>query len=471
MAFRLSDFKKTTRTVAGKRQLYPHQIRDDRHTASIGYAIAYYERMIGRRQGEFEAEALLEFFGDPRLARGLVACLARSYTWRSPSFDQAIGHDAAHLLRRAGLASSADCRARLYGLANGSYGGVILPEERAEALEQLCLILGEQPAYGHNHPPTCPESVPAQSRQRIWERVEETPVGSLSPEQFERVLTLDADEQRLLHKIGPTPTAQEIVAHYNYHSLETALCHAESLRVELGGPVWEILRSAHNLARRYRLRYEVGGTPRTLFDERIELTLYGGRDALGRWTRIGRRLARATLRLIAAHPGSLLAGEARVHLGTQALRLRLDERTFKVLGAAVYAEEPDREAWEADPAEAFQQAWTRAVASGRTRGWRIRRDPDPLIGNGALIVPDFALQRGPHRVALCLAANQVTLKALLDQFARLGPAARAMLLAPEPALGALKKKDAVLGYREHPGEAIPQLLLALDRVYPTRQAA
>src|SRR5215212_1205886 len=65
MSFKTNDFKKTTRTTDGERVLYPYQIKDDRFTASIGYAIAYYERMVGRRRGEFEAETLLEFFGDP----------------------------------------------------------------------------------------------------------------------------------------------------------------------------------------------------------------------------------------------------------------------------------------------------------------------------------------------------------------------------------------------------------------------
>ena len=73
MAFKTADFKKTTRSAGDERMLYPYTIRDDRYTASIGYAIAYYERMVGRRRAEFEAETLLEFFGDARLARGLVA--------------------------------------------------------------------------------------------------------------------------------------------------------------------------------------------------------------------------------------------------------------------------------------------------------------------------------------------------------------------------------------------------------------
>src|SRR5689334_25034988 len=88
MSFKTSDFKKTTRTTDGERVLYPYQIKDDRFTASIGYANAYYERIVGRRRGELEAEPLLEFFGDPRQARGLVACLARNYAWREQTLAE-----------------------------------------------------------------------------------------------------------------------------------------------------------------------------------------------------------------------------------------------------------------------------------------------------------------------------------------------------------------------------------------------
>src|SRR3954452_18011204 len=138
MAFKTNDFKKTTRTTDGDRVLYPYQIKDDRYTASIGYAIAYYERKVGRRRAEFETETLLEFFGDTRLARGLVACLARTYAWRAQTLAEALGDQAAQALWRAGLATPAALHAKLYGLANGRYGGVILPHERAEALEFLC---------------------------------------------------------------------------------------------------------------------------------------------------------------------------------------------------------------------------------------------------------------------------------------------------------------------------------------------
>src|SRR5215211_6863035 len=317
MSFKTTDFKKTTRTADGERVLYPYLIRDDRYTASIGYAIAYYDRMVGRRRSEFEVETLLEFFGDPRLARGLVACLARTYAWREQTLAEALGDETAQALWRAGIRSPADLRAKLYGLANGRYGGVILPHERAEAIDFLCTRIAD-------------EGDRDEGRRTKDEGSDVRPSSSvrLTQAQFERALTLDSEDQHILVKYGSTPEPHEIVALYNYHSLETALCHSELIRLQLRGPIWNIIRSAHNLARRYRLRYEISGAPRTLFDERMELALHGGRDGKSMphhaVTRTGRRIVRALLRLLAAHPNSLDGGAALVQLKGQKLTLRLD---------------------------------------------------------------------------------------------------------------------------------------------------
>src|SRR5215218_4786391 len=179
MSFKTSDFKKTSRTTDGERVLYPYQIKDDRFTASLGYAIAYYDRMVGRRRGEFEAETLLEFFGDPRLARGLVACLARTYAWREQTFAEALGDQTAQLLWRAGLTSPAALRAKLYGLANGRYRGVILPDEREEALEFLCQQINTNQDEGRR-------------------TKDEGSDVRLMPAQFERGLGLDSEDQHVL---------------------------------------------------------------------------------------------------------------------------------------------------------------------------------------------------------------------------------------------------------------------------------
>jgi len=248
------------------------------------------------------------------------------------------------------------------------------------------------------------------------------------------------------------------------------------------GPVWNIIRSAHNLARRYRLRYEISSAPRTLFDERLELALHGGRDpkSLSQYaqTRTGRRVVRALLRLLAAHPDSLDGGEALVYFKGQKLTLKLDRRSLQMLGVAAQqsalsagaTDAAISDAWDEDIAATFQKAWGRAFVRGRTAGWRLRRDPEPLIGESAIVVPDFVLVRGRERLALCLTTGIATTTALTRDLTRLGGRAQVLAIVPAHAAEGLRACPVPLAaYGEQPAEAIAALVTTLERRHPRRR--
>jgi len=69
MAFRTTDFKKTSRKAKddAPAALYPHQMRDKKTLARLDIAIRLFDQMVGKRRGEMDAGALVDFFGDPRL--------------------------------------------------------------------------------------------------------------------------------------------------------------------------------------------------------------------------------------------------------------------------------------------------------------------------------------------------------------------------------------------------------------------
>jgi predicted nuclease of restriction endonuclease-like RecB superfamily len=440
MAFRINDFKKTVRGQGPARQVYPYQIRDDRFTAAIGFTINYFERMAGRKRAEFEADALLEFFGDPKLARGIVACLNRSYTWRTPTFREHLGEQPAALLREAGVDRPLDLRTRLYGLANGRYGGFLSKAERPEALSLLCEIMDGS--------------------------------GVLQPALLEQGLTLDGEEQRVLVKIGATPTPAEIVARYNFHSLDTALINAEEIQLTLSGDIWALLRSVHNLARRYRLSYRLGEAPRSLFDQQFTVVLSGGRDALGEARRAGRRLARALLRLLASHPGAIQAGEATLHLGGRNALLRLDERVLTPLGALPEIGAVVGEMWQEDPGATFRQAWGRAFLAKRTGGWRLRRDPEPLVGVGGLIVPDFAARRGNEVRAVCLVTGKAMAEGLASALKQVGTRFPVLIITPEHLANQFRNCPAAIAtYGTQPSDALAQVVALLEERQVVKRAA
>ena len=71
MAFRLQDLCKTTRRAPGDGlpRLFPRVLGDDRFSPRLGIALRFFETHLGRPRHEFDADALVTLFGDPKLAR------------------------------------------------------------------------------------------------------------------------------------------------------------------------------------------------------------------------------------------------------------------------------------------------------------------------------------------------------------------------------------------------------------------
>jgi len=363
--------------------LYPHQLRDDRYLAAIAYTIDYYERHTGRPRHEMQADTLLEFFGDPRLARGIVACLGRSYTWHEPTVEEMVDGKTWRALQGLGLTTPARLRAHLYRYVNARHDGFLSSARRRDVLETFC------------------SELPIDRRQ------------------LEMLLALDHASNAVLTKVAGTPDAREVVALYNYHSLETALSYAESLRVTLRGDIFPMIRTAHNLARRYRVDYAVEYGEAGVFSKEVGLTLRGSRDALGGYRGSGRRIVRCLLRLLAAHAEGLGEGEATVHLRGRAAHVLLDKRALRVLGARSTTPSSAEEAWEEGHTEEWRAAWSKAFVRGETNGWRLRRDPEPIVTEAGVIVPDFGLQRGAQRASLVLAPSPSAVATLAKPLAAL----------------------------------------------------
>ncbi len=376
MAFATSDFKKTSRTVDGTRVLYPHQLRDDRYLAAISYAIDYYERMVGRPRREMQVDTLLEFFGDPKLARGIVACLSRVYMWHQPTFAEVLDPWTWQALQQLGLDRPAALRAHLYRYANQHHGGFLRSSGRAVVIEALCAEL------------------------------------PIERKMFEKLLTLDAGGNAILTKVAGTPSARDMVASYNYHSIETALRHTGHLQLTLNGPIWSLVRTIHNVSRRYGLEYKIDYGGSGLFAGTVTVEWLGKRDALGKYQRHGRRIVRALLRLLAAHPDAPVAGVATVHMQNKVYSYKLNDAALKTLGVQAQRTGRGDESWEIESVEKLLAGWNKAYLRGETNGWRLRRDPEPIITDNGLIVPDFLALRGQQRAYLVMAHNKAAADAL-----------------------------------------------------------
>lgn len=366
MAFRLQDLCKTTRrsTGHGLPRLFPRILGDDRLDPRLHIAIRFFETNLGQPRRALDAEALVALFGDPRLARGLVRCLARTYSYCPRPLADVLGTARATALAARGLATPRDLRTRAYERANQD-GGFVAPERRTDFLADLLEGLGAN--------------------------------------DLERALWLDAPDQAVLVRDGPMPTAADIRTCYNVQVLETVLGTSPESHFALRGD--RALVEA--VAARHAVRVGLNGTT---------VTLYGQSDAVGSWTRHGTRVARVALTLLGN--GTLGPGRAIVQRAEQRYEVRLDAPFLsKALPQRCWA--APASTW--DVPDTVVQAIHTLRRHGRLAGWRLSWWPEPFVAAPGLLWPELTLHRGATRIGLLpltttqLAADAVALGGLAER--------------------------------------------------------
>ncbi|HEX2324787.1 MAG TPA: DUF790 family protein, partial [Chloroflexota bacterium] len=326
MSFPLKDVRYQTRrtkdegdsgALAESRVLYPRLLRDRAVLPKVEIAVQYFESLVGRERREMDAEVLVQFFGDHKLARCVVAALAASYRYRSPDFPAVCSPSALRRLERAGAETPKALRALLYGRLNGKDGsgdGFLRRADRPQTFATL---------------------------ERSY---------ALRAGQLERLLYLDADEHALLRRVGPPPAPLDVVAQYNFGILETLLRHAESVELLLT-----------DVAGRDAL-HRAGAGLQTLGDANdVQVTLSpagagalrarlaGRADALGSWSRHGRRVARTVVQALERSRSVVAEGTADVVLRDRRAELRLTPEVLDHLspGAAPDAGWEELPGWDA----------------------------------------------------------------------------------------------------------------------------
>ncbi len=383
MAFRQEDFKKTSRKGSGDApaSVYPHQLKDKKTLARLEIAIRTFDGAVGKRRRDMDAQAMTDFFGDPRLARGIVACLGQFYRYETLDFAQAVGRDAAARLRAQSLTRPVDVRADTYAWVNEHAGGFLTEAGRAEAYERL----------GGRF--------------------------CLSAHQWDTLLHGDAEDNQVLSRLGAVPSPADIAALYNFHSLDTVLRRATAITLHglalPGGEASDVRALAKSLGARAVVSGD-GGTV-TLTEEAPPAPNSGGArgdgfsptppelGAGGRsslFPRRAGRLARCVLHLVAAYATRQTTGWVDAKIGARPFRLALGTDALRALGMppelrrgepCVRSSPAFRRRFEAGLA--LHKELLKRRARGEADGWRIKRLPDPLVSATGVLLPDFTLTR------------------------------------------------------------------------------
>ncbi len=376
---------------------------DRRTTAAVAGVADYLASHAGRSRRDYDGDVPAEIAGDRRLGRALAAVCMDWYRWTARDFDEALPEPVATALRAAGIATPSALRLRLFDVVNGVFPGFVPSARRDEAMALLSASL----------------SLPA------------APVETL-----DTALTLDAEDEAILRPLGPAPSVRDMIARYNRAALAAMLRQAERIIFTVHAPDGGLLRRLYAICRRLGVYCDVEqadaldtATTSTVGGGVFRLTLSGPDAVVGPPAAAGSRLATVALRLL----GQLDRRDqavAHLVLHERSYLLALDDALLRVPGLAGTEPEPDIAAGagtsaytldEDDSAprldvEFAHDSHARASSydsevearmarefaalrrQGRAGGWRLVREPAPLLAGGRVLIPDFALDRGDLRV-------------------------------------------------------------------------
>ena len=334
--------------------LYPRLLRDRSMLPKIAYAIDYFESMVGRERQDMDGELFANFFGDYKLARCIVAALSTTYQFRARRIDEVVSKTSAGRLARRGITAPKLLRLAFFDDVNARRDGFTALDEHAAAAGDLALRLKIRPA------------------------------------DVDRLLYLDLDEHAVLRRLGACAEPEDVAAQFNLGVLETLLRQAEHLDLHLTDLPEEGRASVARICAAQGVVMEQRG--------QCTVHLFGRQDALGSWSRHGRRLVRAVLEILERSQGLAREAGATLTLANRRVHLRL---TAELL-AMLTVRDRGQADWQDDLA-VRDSTLQRVIAEihQQPRIWTLRRLADPLACRGGVILPDIRLQNAGRQVLVC----------------------------------------------------------------------
>lgn len=405
MRFSLQDVKKSVQRRGGTLAVSLHFLRANELQDEITRLIAYYERLLAQPQRAFSMDEARTFIGDYRMAHCLMATVSHWYSWRQREWQDAVQELGGNADLLA-LTSAVQLRLTLYNYVNEHYHGFLLASQREEALQ----IFAQQYAVSAAH--------------------------------LDYLLGLDSEDEAILTRDAPVPPEHfEVATLYNQWTFEAALfnsshvhfvvdCMAfsrlESPQETSGTPiagVGAVIKRLCYLARRmgvyYDLEYEGTSsvsTSRAGLPTFLNLTLYGPQEVTGAPQQYGLRLARLCRILLGygvksptkkAHPQlsvSIIEAEARVHFLQRAYIFAMDAKVLQLLPFAPEATGKGTvindvsQLFDSSIEQNFSEGFVSLARNQGVDGWQLEREPEPLLLDKGIFIPDFALTRGMRRI-------------------------------------------------------------------------
>lgn len=502
MRFGLADVKKSVVRRQGEAYLAPHLLRPGDLRAEMAALIALHEEWVGRARATFPADRPAELIGDYRLARCLVIALSEYYSWSPVPWPGPAEPAEAQALTDRVITTPGQLRLALYDATNAAHGGYLPAASRETALDAFAVSMGLRRA-------TLDALLTLDAREHAC--LERTAPAPPPPAELAALYNRRAVEALLAHATAVEWIVPPSVAAEQGTSLGTVLKRICFLARRMG-VYYDVAFAATSADGQGTLprvaeppaAYLVGDArdaeraqPLDAAERALCVTLYGPHEAFGAPAQYGDRLARLCRALLGYHrrqvaergpspqsssagaPGQRatrpalmrgggLRGEAQVYLHGRLFRFALDERLLALL-------EPTADAAPDAQPGALEVAFDSALERGlhdefaaleradAARGWRMEREPEPIVCADTILIPDFALTRGARRVYLEVAGywSPSYRERKRRKLAALAGRVALIVAAPDDARPELEHLDGLFPFLWFDGHVSAQALLNL----------
>jgi len=434
--FSLQDVKKQVQRRGSELCVTLHFLRPGELRAEIECLIACHERLLGQPQRQFSQDEARACIGDYRLANCLAATLSAWYTWGQGNWVDVIqqlphGAEVQRHFESAGVTSPAYLRLSLFNYVNEHHQGFLEEKTRLQALQAfaasyhldvstleylLALDSDEEAILVRKtpHPPTAGD-VSALYNQWAFEAA----LSNASNVRF--VIDCNAfNEKQQLHVAGKDVIgtgAGAVIKRLSYLARRLGVYY--DLEYASSAPaVGEPPSPRQNSS---------AATRQSIPALRLQLMLYGPQEMTGMPQQYGLRLARLCRILLGysvsqrhntqgeasrGKPGllpsrAILEADATVHFLQRSYRFvmhpidRASRASPLELLPSQLANErvaTDSSLYDSGVERSFAQAFSALESSQGVDGWQLEREPEPLLLEQGILIPDFALTRAGRRV-------------------------------------------------------------------------
>jgi predicted nuclease of restriction endonuclease-like RecB superfamily len=445
MRFSLQDVQKQVRRRGDELYVSLHFLRPDELHPEIERLIAYHEQMLGQPRRLFVMDEARAAVADYRLAHCLICVLSAWYSWRQcPWLEvlEGMGLEAHKCLEEAGITSPVQLRLALFSYVNECYAGFLDAATRPQALqtfaaayrlsvgelEYLLALDSDEEGILVRATPQAPTAQEVATLYNQW--AFEAALFSASKVSF-------VIDSRVFEQVTTTAMTGTGVG-----AVIKRLCYlARRL-----GVYYDLTCTSDEMLGRVPARD-------TSSSSYLHLTLYGPQEMTGAPQQYGLRLARLCRLLLGYGVKSQpqrrdLAGQSKQKKGAMQARGRNELRPYMLPSAIVEAEAtvhflqrsycfeidtamltllppvetslvhaqddsqtqsakvPLEDVAVAAPSSVFdssiEQSFAEAFAaleqSQAVDGWRLLREPEPLLLDSSIFIPDFLLTRGQQRI-------------------------------------------------------------------------